>query len=72
MCNISERYFEDGMEKGEKKGLIKGEKRGMEKQLAQIINMMLSDSKSYDEIAKVLHMSPNDVERIAKSSSAFA
>ena len=64
MCNISERYFEDGMEKGEKKG--------MEKQLAQIINMMLSDSKSYDEIAKALHMSPNEVKRIAKSSSAFA
>lgn len=56
MCNVSSMYYENGKKS----------------QLMQIIKLMLSDNKSYEEVAETLHMSPSDVKRIAETAPAVA
>ena len=61
MCNISERYFEDGMEKGEKKG-IKKEKTEIAKKL------LAMGTISKNDIAKITGLDLKYLNELAKNT----
>ena len=64
MCNLSQGFLEHGLAKGLAQGREQGLAQGREQGLAHIINTMLSDGRSPEEIASILHISVEKVNEL--------
>lgn len=70
MCNISERYYEYGMEKGMEKGIEKGMEKGKQEEKIKIAeNLLIMSTVSKEEIAKITGLDLKYVNELAEQLS---
>lgn len=69
MCEVMEKFYNEGYTKGEEKGEARGEARGKVKGTASTVKKLLNSNKiSFDDLTEALEITPEELNQLIKEN----